>query len=602
MCGINGFTASDPRRIQAMNAATLHRGPDGMAFHAAPGISLGHNRLNMTDLGPSAAQPLWSHNRRHAIVFNGEVYNHQELRRELAGYPFTGMSDTETVLAAYERWGVNALPKLHGMFAFAVWSPDRQELFLARDASGVKPLYYEIVHGELRFSSEIKGLLAHHGRRAISLPAFSFYLRCGYVPAPLTMFSGVAKFPAGHYAVFSRGVFRIDRYASHSLPGVPYESRAMALEAIRSSLQSSVSRHLASERPLGMYLSGGIDSGAILDCASRSSDSPLRTFSVSYALQDDESPEKFNADAALARRVAAAYGTHHEETVVSPDDVPSLLSRAAFHLDEPIANPTVISMMALARDASRSVRAVLSGDGGDELFGGYPRYPLSRRISALRFLPRFMRPPPLRDIDSPLDRFGLFMWEKDARILPFVPARFLSPDHRAFFGNLFDASQLADFTSSFMDIDRRTWLVDESLMSADKMTMASGLEARVPFLDPAVIAVSDRLPVPSKASFFSTKILLREAFRGRLPDYILDQPKRGWMSPGAKWLRRPAVHAWAKEMCSASTCAATAPFFDWGAVHRAFDRHAERKEYHLPMLWKALAFQAWASAFRGHIS
>lgn len=588
MCGINGFTFPDERRIRLMNAATAHRGPDDMSSYVGHGVSLGHNRLSMTDLGPGATQPFWSVDRRHAIVFNGEIYNHMELRLALAGYPFTGTSDTETVLAAYERWGADSVLKFHGMFAFAIWSPEREELFLARDSGGVKPLYYEIAGGEFRFSSEIKGLLAHGDRYPISLPAFSLYMRCGYVPGPLTIFSGIFKFPAGHHGVFSRGALRIERYAPDSMPGLPYANRAVALEAIRSSLQSSVSRHFSALRPIGMYLSGGIDSGVILDCASRAHISPLRTFSVSYALRDDEDPQKFNVDAILARRVAATYGTHHEETVVHPHDVIPLLLRAAFHLDEPIGNPTVISMMAVARDASRGVRAVLSGDGGDELFGGYPRYPLSRRIALLGLLRG----------DSPLDRFGLFMWEKDVRILPFVSRRLLSDSHRALFGDLWNTSRFPDFTSSFMDIDRRTWLMDESLMSADKMSMASGLEVRVPFLDPAVIAVSDRLPLRGKAGFFSTKILLREAFRGRLPDYILHQPKRGWMSPGAKWLRYPAIHARAKEMCSTSTCSVTSSFFDWASVHDAFDRHAKRKEYHMPMLWKILAFQAWAGAFR----
>ncbi len=606
MCGINGFTFSDTGLIRAMNAATTHRGPDGADFHVGEGISFGHNRLRISDTDPATNQPFWTHDRRHAIVFNGEIYNHADLRAELFGYPFRTASDTETILAAYERWGARCVERFEGMFSFALWTSERAELFFARDPQGVKPFYYRHENQQLIFSSEIKGILAHGSAHPLSRDAFSLYMRCGYVPGPLTMFSGILKLPPGHRGYFSKGMLRIEPYAFRaetdgSLP-IPYPSRRAAHEGIRTALRQSVAQQLVAERPLGICLSGGIDSGIILDCASRVSRNPLMTFSAGFDLQDDEEGEKFNADLFLARRVAAAYGTRHHETIVAGSEIIPLLELASFHLDEPIANPTVIAMMKLACEASRDVHVLLSGDGGDELFGGYPRYRTSRRIGLVRMLPRFLQPRAIRALETPLDRFGLFMWEKDARLARVVSDGFLSDAHLTLFGAFWDGADRADFEASFMDIDRRTWLVDEALLRTDKTMMAYGIEARVPFLSRSVLAAARRIPAHHKAGIFSTKRILRRAFRGRLPDYILDQPKRGWISPGAKWLRRPGIRAYANEAFSASYCPATARLFKWDGVRELLGRHASREQYALQVLWKILAFQGWAAAFSKSIS
>ncbi len=605
MCGINGFTFEDERLIRGMNAATAHRGPDGADFHVGLGISLGQNRLSISDTDSAARQPLWSHDRRHIIVFNGEIYNHIALRSELSGFPFRTMSDTETILAAYGRWGARCVERFDGMFSFAIWTPERDELFLARDPQGVKPLYYRHENGQFFFSSEMKGLLADGSKYPLSLAAFSLYMRSGYVPGPFTMFSGVLKFPPGHRGCFSQGMLRIEPYTplvDHSrFSRVPYGSRSAAREGIREAISESVTQQLVARRPLGIYLSGGLDSSVILDCAFRASSSPLSTFSAGFDLHDGEEGMKFNADFFLARRIAAHYGTRHHESLVAGFDIIPLLELASFHLDEPIANPTAIAMMKLARDASSDIRVILSGDGGDELFGGYKRYRLSRRMDLLRLLPRFLQPSIIRETEPFLDRFGLFMWEKDARLASVLTDDFLTDEHRRLFGVLWERARGSLFESAFMDIDRETWLVDESLLRTDRTTMAYGIEARVPFLSASVIAVSRRTPLSYKVDIFTTKSIMRGAFRGRVPDYVLNQPKRGWISPGAKWLRRPGLHAYANELFSASYCPATAHLFKWDAVRTLLDRHVSRDEYALQILWKILSFQAWAHAFEKNI-
>lgn len=589
-----------------MNAATAHRGPDGSAAYIGNGISLGHNRLSIADLNPLSFQPFSSYDNRHIIVFNGEIYNHAALRAELSGYPFRTASDTETIVAAYERWGSACVARLEGIFSFALWIPERGELFLARDRQGVKPLYYRHDSGHLSFSSEIKGLLADGSVHALSSAAFSLYMRCGYVPGTLTMFTGILKFPPGHFGYFSHGTLRIEPYApsdhhTHS-SSIPYKSPSAAHEGVRKAIDDSVREQLVAERPIGVYLSGGIDSGILLDSASRISSSPITTFSSGFELSEREEKGKFNADLLLARRIAAAYGARHHEALVTDQEIIPLFELGSFHLDEPMANPTVIAMMKLAREASRDVRVVLSGDGGDELFGGYKRYQESRRMNILRLIPRFFWPSAVRGAISDLERFGLFMWEKDARLAPIVVPGTLTDEHRSFFGSLWDKGAHSSFELSFMDIDRRTWLVDEALLRTDKTTMAYGIEGRVPFLSSAVLSASRRVPLAYKVDVFTTKGILRGAFRGRVPDYILDQPKRGWISPGAKWLRRPSVHAYAKEIFSASYCPTTAHLFKWDALRGLLNRHASHEEYALQILWKVLAFQAWAHAFRKNIS
>jgi asparagine synthase (glutamine-hydrolysing) len=602
MCGINGFNFKDENLITAMNRVTSHRGPDGTGTFAAEGVSLGHNRLSIIDLSDDARQPMENRDGSLIIVFNGEIYNYLDVKRELNGYPFKSRSDTEVILAGYEKWGSSVVRKLNGIFAFAIWNKKTGELFLARDFAGVKPLYYFHDGTRFIFSSEIKAILEHDIPRAIDREALSCYFRTLYTPEPLTMFKSIRKFPPATFATLRAGELRMEEYW-RPVRETSGASRSEIHEQIRSTIGNAVRRQLVSDRPIGIYLSGGIDSSVVLHHAAAARQT-IDTYSVGFDLAEDEEREKFNKDFNLARETAVRYGTRHHEVLLSHTDVVSGLPQVAWHLDEPISNPTALAMLKLARFTKPTATVVLGGDGGDELFGGYERYQLSLIASMYQKTPKLLRTfldanPRFRKLDTPpgILRYALFMFQKDAEL-----RRILAPgafDHaaEAFFGRKFFNEPASDFENLLMDTDRRSWLVDESLMRSDKMAMAAGVEARVPLLDKEVIELAYRIPRSRKVNFRETKIALKDAHRGLIPDFLFDQPKRGWFSPGAKWLRYPAVAAMAREILSPDYYAPTAELFNFDEIRKMLREHEEKKAYHLTALWSLISFQLWARQY-----
>ncbi|QQG42848.1 MAG: asparagine synthase (glutamine-hydrolyzing) [Candidatus Giovannonibacteria bacterium] len=598
MCAINGFNFKDEGLILKMNQATRHRGPDGTGIFLDDKVSLGHNRLSIIDLSEEAAQPMTSADGRLVITFNGEIYNFKELKRELAGsYDFKTSSDTEVMLAAYRKWGYGAVKKFNGIFAFAIWDKLKQELFLARDHIGIKPLYYFWAPstisgqgGKFVFSSEIKAILEHAVAGKLNRKAFNIYFRTLYAPEPLTMFEGIYKFPKAHYGVFNGGQLALTKY--WEISGVNYfdEPFKVLAEDLREEVFKSVRAQLVSDRPVGLYLSGGIDSSAVLDAMSAARGN-IDTFSIGFTLPDKNDEEKFNQDFYLAKRTAGHYGARHHEVLLAEEEIPDFLEKAFFQLDEPIANPTAIPMMKLAEfTKNKGVDVVLGGDGGDEIFGGYERYRLSRILS---FLPKFLLP-------KEAERFARFMSQKDMILGEVLRDEFFEKDAAAdfFAENYFSKNQFKTFEELFMSVDRQSWLVDESLLRTDKMAMFSAVEARVPLLDKNLVEFAAKIPRKYKLNAFSTKIILREAFRGRIPDFLLNQPKRGWFSPAAKWLRNPKIHAIAQNILSKSYCAETAPIFNWENVSKILKDHVEGRRYNLTVLWALINFQVWAKIYK----
>jgi asparagine synthase (glutamine-hydrolysing) len=610
MCAINGFNFKDEELIAKMNVAIRHRGPDGTGVFCSDGISLGHDRLSIIDLSAAGAQPMYSGDGRYVIVFNGEIYNYRELKNELGDYPFKSASDTEVILAAYEKWGEECVKKFNGIFAFVIWDEQKRELFLARDPIGVKPLYYFWDGKKLIFSSEIKAILEHDVPRILDREAFNHYLRLLYVPEPMTMFADIKKFPAGSMALLRGAKFTIKRYWEDARGEKFTGGLFAAAEKLRSVVDSAVERQLVSDRPLGIYLSGGIDSSVILDAVSRRR-GEIDTFSVGFDLPERGDMEKFNQDFYLARRTAKHYGTNHNEVMISPDDALELLEKSAWHLDEPIANPTTLAMLHLAGFAKQKADVVLGGDGGDELFGGYERYRLSLLASYYqKILPAALRRvlvgnERLRKLNVPAgaERYALFMFQKDDILRRAVCKDFLRFDTEEFFrAHYFSASDIRPFEEQFMEADLRSWLRDESLMMTDKMSMASGIEERVPLLDLEVVALADSLPLHYKISPFNTKIILKEAFRGRIPDFLLKQPKRGWFSPGAKWLRHPAFYERAREVLSSDYYVGTKDIFHWDELREILVRHHDKREYNVNIIWAVMVFQIWARQFKVKLS
>lgn len=602
MCAINGITREDTGAVEAMNAATLHRGPEGSRVAVFPGVTLGQNRLAIIDLSPLGAQPMQDSSGRFALVYNGELYNYRELRAELREYPFRSQSDTEVVLAAWSTWGEQALTRFNGIFALALLDRQDGTLYLARDSAGIKPLYTYIDARGLRFSSEMAGILADQSvPRTLSRTALASYMRFLYTPGPATLCEGIAKFPAGHVGAWKDGALRLRPFAraNDARAGA---ARTERLSQVRATVGEAVRRQLVSDRPVGIFLSGGLDSSIILAEAS-ATHPKIHTFSSSFALEAGEEEHKFNADAALARESAALFGATHKELVIEERDLPQLFLDAAAHLGEPVANPTIAAQLSLARFAKQDATVVLTGDGGDELFGGYPRYRLSRAMDTYqRALPGVARKllsifEPLQKLDAAPDqaRVERFLMLKDtelSRVLSSVP-----PVPREAIAAVFAQIDAADPTERLMAFDRRTWLIDEALLRTDRLSMAASVEARTPFLDNQVIDLAERLSIEEKVTEFGSKILLREAYRDVLPASVIDAPKRGWFSPGAKWMRRPHFKAFAQEVLSPSYHEATKELFDWRRIEDTLERHS-RGEYHLHPLWAVLSFQLWAKHYR----
>lgn len=606
MCAINGFNFNDESLILKMNLLTSHRGPDRTGIYLDNDISLGHNRLSIIDLSERASQPMSSFDSKHVIVFNGEIYNFRQLKKELKNYLFKTESDTEVILASYKKWGYNCVKKFNGIFAFAIWDKEKKELFLARDHIGVKPLYYFWDNKKIIFSSEIKAILEHNIPRILNKEALNHYFRVLYVPEPLTMFEGIMKLPQASFAVFKGGHFDIEKYWQIKTDNNLNLSKKEIIEELRNRTLNSVKNQLISDRPLGVYLSGGIDSSVLLHNMSQTRNN-IDTFTVGFELELSEEREKFNEDFNLARRTANYYGTKHNEVLVSANDVIDFFEKTVWHLDEPISNSTAIPMMKLAAFAKKQVDVVLGGDGGDELFGGYERYRLSLISSyyqkfpstIIRSLLNFNEKLKKLNTLAGIERFALFMFQKD-NILKRVLSNelFNNSITKEFFKKKYlNNNSPRQFEAIFMDTDRKSWLVDESLMRTDKISMSAGLEARVPFLDKDLVEFASAIPVKYKVNFFNNKIILKEAFKGLIPDFLFNQPKRGWFSPGAKWLRYPKIYKMAENILSENYYNETASVFKWSEIKKILKNHYNKKEYNLTIIWALLTFQIWAKKF-----
>lgn len=600
-----------------MNQLTAHRGPDQTAVFTSEGISLGHNRLAIIDLSPAANQPIWDSEHRTAIILNGEIYNYRELRAQLAKkYTFVSQSDTEVILYAYKEYGPECLTKLNGMFALAIWDNQTKELFLARDPMGIKPLCYFQDQRGLFFSSEIKALLAAGAPRKVNTQAFSAYFNLLYIPEPQTMFEGIYKLPAGHWLRFKGGQRTIQRY--YALNNFfDFTDYVQTVNQVRGLFKDSVRRQLVSDRPVGVFLSGGLDSTAVLGAATEFHGRGIKTFSVSFS--DNVEPDKFAADARLAKQTAAYYGSDHQELVIGAGDFSEQINNLVWHLDEPNFNPTAGAMFLLSRLAKQHVAVVLGGDGGDELFGGYPRYYYSRLISAFQRLPsatqqigrgllslvgkkdfaeKLALPPDAR-------RVLAFLLQKQQTVHSviqpsYADARGLEVDFQQRYFGVSSAGVKTDFEKHFMHIDRQSWLVDESLLRTDRMTMAFGLEARVPILDYRLVELALRIPTAWKFSLwqrpnkFQGKHIWRDAVREYLPEHVLNQPKRGWFTPMAKWVRAD-LRLLVEDILLSDRL--PTEFFNRVGVARMWQDHLSKKYYNLNMLWAIVMWQLWYERF-----
>jgi asparagine synthase (glutamine-hydrolysing) len=632
MCGICGILTRDlslvPDRglLERMRDLIAHRGPDGAGLYLAPGVGLGHRRLSIVDVA-HGQQPMYSEDRRFVIVYNGEVFNHPALKTELeaAGVRYRTHSDTETVLHLYERFAERAVERMRGMFALAIWDSLERRLFLARDRYGVKPLYY--VHrpdGTLIFGSEIKALLpALGGRPDLNREALPDFLANHAPSGEATLFAGIMRLAPGHTLTWQDGRISIREYwdvpVAHSSEAPPPGSRAerALIAEFRERFTEAVRLRLMSDVPLGMFLSGGIDSAAITSAMATLVKEPIRTFSVAFAEREANELE-------YARLVATAYRTEHRETVISPAEFFAELPRLVWHEDEPIAHPSSVALYFVSRLAARHVKVVLTGEGSDETLAGYNRYRVTEynaRLGALyrRCVPRFARRSLRRALEGlPLtsglrqraartflmrgadldelyfDNFAVFgRAAQRALLAPDLRAQLQAVDPYAAYHSALARVPGKPLLSQLLYADVKTYL-HELLMKQDQMSMAASIESRVPFLDHPLTEWVAALPQTMKLRGTTTKWILRQAMRGRLPPPILTRRKMGFPVPVGSWLRghwRPLL----SEYVTGSR-ARERGLFDADTVAHLVSEHM-RGVNHAERLWALLTFEIWARVF-----
>src|SRR5512132_4058431 len=584
-----------------MSATLVHRGPDSFGEFSDGDVALAARRLSIIDL-ETGDQPIANEDGTLHVIQNGEIYNYRELRRELerAGHHFRTQGDTEVLLHLYEEHGDRFAERLRGMFAIAIWDARHRRLVLARDRFGIKPLYYRAADNELAFASELRAL----PRGEIDLDALEAFLAFNSIPAPLTIFREIRKLPPGHLLTWEDGRIELRRFARPApLEELPEDEEAELVEELRSRLRDSVRAHLVSDVPVGVLLSGGVDSAFLAALAAEESSEPLRTFSIGFE-------ERSFDELAAARLVAERYGTEHRELVLRPDAA-LLLPALADAFDEPFADSSALPTYLVSQLAAQDVKVALSGEGGDELFGGYYTYAADLLAERAGWTAPFLRPVVERLPSSSARASFDYKAKRFVRAAHLPPLErhhgwkeIFSPEARAELtgrSNGFDPVDLlrarfaetegAELLARLQDVDLGTYLVDDLLVKTDRASMAHSLEARVPFLDPVVTNFSLGLASRHKVRGLRKKILLRKAAAPLIPPELLRRRKRGFSIPAAAWLRGD-LEPFTRETLSAETLRRQG-FFRPEAVTRLIDDHVAGREDLSRQLWGLLAFTLW---------
>ena len=627
MCGIAGIVYKDSGQevsrsiLEKMTEAIRHRGPDSDGFYIQRNIGLGMRRLAIIDL-PGGGQPVSNEDQTVRVIFNGEIYNFKDLRAQLEkkGHRFRSHSDTETIVHAYEEYGAECVHHFRGMFAFAVWDNRNEKLFLARDRMGKKPLYYTQTPEGMVFGSELKSLFQVPGlQRRIHFPALDYYLTLQYVPDPLTAFEGIFKLPPAHHLTWQKGKITLQKYWELDCEPKHTGSEAELGNELLARLKESVRLRLVSDVPLGIHLSGGMDSSIITALAAQNTPR-LRTFSMGFK------EEKFS-ELPYARAVAEKYGTYHQEFVLSYGDVPAALKKLVRSFDEPFADPSALPVYYLSEATRHHVKVVLNGDGGDELFAGYPRYALDSFADFYARFPRFLTqkiiPGILSVIPQPVDRpgeknpvagmkrlaqaarisasanavrWGAYfneemksrLWKRDCR-----PVMDLTTED--FIGEKFDACDAVSRLDRTLYADMMTYLPGDLLVKADRMTMLHSLEARSPFLDHEFVIWAARLPVSMKLRGGVSKYLLKKACRSLLPDAVNWRGKQGFGIPTGAWLRGP-LREWSREILL-DPQAGIFRFLEKNYVEFILNDHLKGSNNHGSRIWALLMLELWLKEY-----
>jgi asparagine synthase (glutamine-hydrolysing) len=625
MCGIAGFVAerdADAATLRTMTDALSHRGPDGAGYFLATSadgrhrIGLGHRRLAIIDL-EGGAQPMSDVEQGCVLTFNGEIYNYRELRHELIGrgHVFRTSSDTEVVLAAYRQWGEACLTHLHGMFAFALWDERRQLVFLARDRFGKKPLFVMRDGGNLAFASEIKALLSlSWAPRSIDPAGLSGYFSYRYVPGPRTLFAGIGKLPPAHYAVFAGGTYHEARY--YDVPdSCPRSSRANAatprddgkddaVAGFLKRLDTAVAARMVSDVPFGAFLSGGIDSSAVVGLMTRHSNRRVMTFSVGF-------DEAAYSELEYAGEVARHFNTDHAEVVVRAAEVADLLPEMTSFRDAPVAEAADVPLYRLSQEAAKRVKMILSGEGSDEILGGYPKHVYERfvlnyqsvmpaSLHRLVVTPVAARLPyGYSRIHTLVETAGLY--DTSTRMARWFGA--LTPSARRELLAVDLPPALADIPRSpdeplrgILAFDQQSWLPDNLLERGDRMTMAASIEARMPFMDHQLAEYVSLLPDSLRVKGMTTKWLLRRAMERILPHRILTRPKVGFRVPISDWFRGQWRDFVRGALLDSSSL--TGRLYRPARLAQVIREHEQRRHNHEKLLWSLLALELFQRQYR----
>ncbi|MDB4868436.1 MAG: asparagine synthase [Cohnella sp.] len=613
MCGISGILSfSDtmiptPAMMKKMTDRMYHRGPDHTCFEIMDGMGLGFNRLSILDL-QDGSQPMPNEDQSMWLVFNGEIYNYKSLRSllENKGHLFRTQTDSEVILHLYEEHGEDCLSYLRGMFSFAIWDRQKQRLFAARDHFGIKPFYYHIDVDKMVFASEIKSILEIDSvTPSVDSNSLMNYLTFQYVPQPHTMFEGIRKLEPGHFIQVDKNGNMIKKRYWQPLFEPEYRPIETFVEEIRGKLKESVKLHRQSDVARGSFLSGGIDSTAI--SAMMSQEEPIKTFSVGFEGDQNENT--------YARLMAESMGTDHYEEVISPEQFFSDTLKAVWHMDEPLADPSAIAVYRLCRLAKDHVTVVLSGEGADELFGGYRIYREPESLKPITWIPEGMR----SSLHKMLHKIPFSFYGKNYMHRGFTPLE------RRYYGNakvfdenekdlmtifqhqmhsawkpsyeitksIYEESRHMDDVSRMQLIDMNLWLPGDILMKADKMSMAHSLELRVPFLDKEVFEIARKIPASYRIAQHTTKYVFRKAMRGIVPDDVLTRPKLGFPVPLRHWLHGEFGDRMLEQMEASGIS-------EWIRMDHAramLTKHRQGVGNYSRKLWTLYIFSLWHSMF-----
>lgn len=602
-----------------MTETLHHRGPDQSGVYAEEGMSFGHRRLSIIDLSEAGRQPLGNEDGSVMVTYNGEIYNFQEIKEDLIakGHQFRGGSDTEILVHGYEEYGMDLLQKLNGMFAFAIWDRARKRFWMARDRIGIKPLYYYCRDGKFLFASEIKALLEYPGlTREVNREAIYRYLCFEFVPAPDTMFAGIHKVPAGHHVVYENGNLTVEPYWDIHF-NVPEEPRPIEeiVERQRELIEASVKRRLLSDVPLGAFLSGGLDSSAIVAMMRRHVPGRLRTFTIGYE-------DKTFSELDYAKIVADEFGTDHQVLIIEKMNR-ERVEKSLWHLDEPMTDLSSIPLMLICEQAKQHVTVCLSGEGGDEVFAGYDRFKAARLANYLKLIPRPLREgvlfklaarlPDQKQKKGAINMLKRFM---EGAALPEEGMHlrwqfFSNPEleshlySEAFKSQVpFDPfsplrkynarSEGADPINRQIYADMRFMMTDSVLMKVDKMSMANALEIRVPLLDHTLVEYMATVPGNLKLKGSTTKYIFRKALEGILPKNIVYRGKQGYSLP-VKNLLRDQLKDTMIELLHESPILKEC--MDLGYVDTLIEEHLSMKHNHNHVLWGMMNIAIWHNRF-----